>query len=803
MRHSRSLLLWPLLGLAGVLLLVWAYPRAFPLAPRDWKIDREQALRLATERLRDLGTLPADPYVVVRLRTNPVLERQLQLALGHTSRRILEEEGLVQRLAVWDVTFFPDGAAVPDWAFQARIGLSGELIALRRRLDPQAAGATLSTAEARQRADAFLMQQGIDLAAFGEPEIRSQQLARRTDITVRYPDRRPAPVRDGKFGVDVSFAGDQLMGFLPFFDDPAERPLQQAIQESSFSGVAGIVILFVAFALLAPPFLRRYHEGEIGVRRAAQIFVLIILACGAVLLATARPNSQTVDLGFATREQTTWVFALFLTLFSGLPNALIGFFAWSVGEVTCRERWGRKLAAFDALFQRDWANATVARSALTGVGAGLFLAGLLTAALLPLQRFDAWPLATNLLASAAGSGRPFLQLVGGFLGLLLPSVLVTALCLVPLCVRWAGKTAGILLALPGAALLLYPAFATVPLRWGMLVALLLALAVALLVLTTDLLAVLIASFLAITLISAYPLLLAHAPGLQSQGWLALAVGALPLLLSLRSLASRREFVYRYEDVPPHVRRIAERERQRVELETARGIQSSILPDLPPRLAGVDLAHTYRPASEVGGDFYDVLALEDGRLAVAVGDVAGHGVSSGLVMSMAKSALAVQVTFDPTVEAVFHTLNRTVYQSARKRLLTTLCYALLDPIERELLYASAGHLFPYVVSRNGTVMALESVAYPLGVRGTLPIVPSRVQMAPGDTLFLFSDGLVEARAEGSEEEFGFRRLEESLVKHYRKSVEGFRDGILADVERFTRHAPREDDQTLLVLRLPNA
>jgi sigma-B regulation protein RsbU (phosphoserine phosphatase) len=286
----------------------------------------------------------------------------------------------------------------------------------------------------------------------------------------------------------------------------------------------------------------------------------------------------------------------------------------------------------------------------------------------------------------------------------------------------------------------------------------------------------------------------------------LAVALAPLLLSLRYLGSDREFVYRYEDIPPHVRRIAERERQRVELETARGIQSSILPDLPSRLAGVELAHAYLPATEVGGDFYDVLALADGRLAVAVGDVAGHGVSSGLVMSMAKSALAVQVTFDPDVRAVFQTLNRMVYQTARKRLLTTLCYLLLDPAERELLYASAGHLFPYVVSPRGSIHALESVAYPLGVRGELTVEARSARLEPSDTLFLFSDGLVEARrpsASGAGEEFGFDRLEESLARHAARSVEGLRDGVLGDVQRFTGNSPREDDQTILVLRLPAA
>ncbi|MFQ5350410.1 MAG: PP2C family protein-serine/threonine phosphatase, partial [Thermoanaerobaculia bacterium] len=190
-----------------------------------------------------------------------------------------------------------------------------------------------------------------------------------------------------------------------------------------------------------------------------------------------------------------------------------------------------------------------------------------------------------------------------------------------------------------------------------------------------------------------------------------------------------------------------------------------------------------------------------RLAVAVGDVAGHGVSSGLVMSMAKSALAVQVSFNPDVAAVFGTLNRMVYQSARKRLLTTLCYALIDPREREMTFASAGHLFPYRISTTGSVQALESISYPLGVRHSLEVRERAARLEPGDLLFMFSDGVVEARPEDSDEEFGFERLERSLAEHAGAGVDGMRDGVLADLERFTGGAPREDDLTVLVLEIP--
>jgi len=346
-----------------------------------------------------------------------------------------------------------------------------------------------------------------------------------------------------------------------------------------------------------------------------------------------------------------------------------------------------------------------------------------------------------------------------------------------------------------------PPFLPLPVTVGMPIWLLAAAVPVFVFWASDLLAALLCGLTASAVVGSLPLLFAHDAGMQLQGCIPLVALALPLLVSARHLHGGREFVYRWEDVPPHVRRIAERERQRVELETAREIQSSILPVLPPQLNGVELAHAYQPATEVGGDFYDVLALDDGRVALAVGDVAGHGVSSGLVMSMVRSALAVQVTFDPEVTSVFHTLNRMVYQSARRRLLTTLTYAVLDPVGRELVYASAGHVFPYRVTRDGRVYELEAGSYPLGVRiESMPPV-RRERLEPGDTVVLLSDGVVEGHREHNEEPFGFPRLSESIARHAPGGPQALVRGVLADLETFTRRAPREDDVTVLAARMP--
>jgi len=118
----------------------------------------------------------------------------------------------------------------------------------------------------------------------------------------------------------------------------------------------------------------------------------------------------------------------------------------------------------------------------------------------------------------------------------------------------------------------------------------------------------------------------------------------------------------------------------------------------------------------------------------------------------------------------------------------------------MYYASAGHLFPYRISEDGDVEELESVSYPLGVRDEIDVRVRATKLKENDVLFLFSDGVVEARAEGSDDMFGFDRLEDSLSRLAGSDVEQVRDGVLADLEKFTGGAPREDDLTVLVLGL---
>ena len=798
--NRRADLGWLAAGLAAALVLAWALPRAFPLAPRDWKISKPEAETLALERFLALGELPTSSYLVSRVIPGNSIEARLHEALDRGPAGELRASDLGRQVQTWEVVVYSRSAPADEWAYRALIAPGGKFLSLRARVPPDEARSEPAAGEIRRAATAFLERQGIDLALLADPEVRRRQLQAHTERVLRFP-RRDAILGHGlEDGVEVTFAGDQLTGFSHYLEDPERAEIQARLQPLALIQQVWIFLAVPLLPLIAVPFVRRYHAGEVGVRRGLQIAGLVF-AAGLVSMALVSRSVPAFDIGIITRLQLTWVAFFQLVLFYFLPLSLTAFLSWSVGEALVRDGWSQRLAAFDALFRGRWTNRTFAAASLRGLAGGLVLAALMTVLLVAARSSGIWAPTQQGSLWWHGVAWYSFPLVALSLVQALYSGLLGRLLVLTYLRRKLGRWAGTALAVVALGLLLFPLTTVFPVGWGPLWWILESAVLALLFLRYGLWTSVSAHFTAIVVSQVGFLLVAENPALRFQAGLAMLAVALPCLVSLRSLWSDKGFVYEYDEVPPHVARIARRERQKIELETARRIQASILPDLPPCLAGVEVAHAYLPATEVGGDFYDVHELADGRLAVAVGDVAGHGVSSGLVMSMAKSALAVQVGFDPEVKAVFATLNRMVFESAHKRLLATLCYAVVDPAGRRLTYASAGHLFPFRIGTHGEVEALESVSYPLGVRRELPVRVRSTRLEAGDFLVLFSDGVIEARRAGSDELYGFERLEESLRRHGDGSAQDLCHGILADLEIYTAGAERDDDLTLLVLRLP--
>ncbi len=438
MRNSRDLILWVLIGTVGALFLAWGFPRAFPFLPADWSVNSREATARALERLRDLGPPVKDPYVVTRLVADPLLERRLQLA-PRARREGLPRTRLAQGVMRWQVTVYEPAARAGEWTYRAWVTLDGQVAGLRLRLPPDQPGEAIDPAQARVQADAFLQEQGFDLSRFHEPQARRTDLNARTDWTLRYRDREAALGPSFPYGTAVAFAGKRLAGFSVWYEEPRGK-IEETFQPTHLLANGRILVPFLLVAFLAFPFLRRYHAGEVGVKRSSQLFLLVFLAGAVVVALGARGETDGFIWGGLSRRQATWAWAAQLIIFWVSAMALAGFLGWAVGEALCRERWGNKLAAFDALFQRAWGNATVARSSLRGVLAGTILTSLVVALVLLLRSFEVWSFAAMLFEPWWNNFPwPGLTLFAMCLVLGIAYELVGRLVLVPLTTRRLGN----------------------------------------------------------------------------------------------------------------------------------------------------------------------------------------------------------------------------------------------------------------------------------------------------------------------------------------------------------------------------
>ena len=240
-----------------------------------------------------------------------------------------------------------------------------------------------------------------------------------------------------------------------------------------------------------------------------------------------------------------------------------------------------------------------------------------------------------------------------------------------------------------------------------------------------------------------------------------------------------------------------RERIEQELHVARRIQQASLPEAVPAFEGWDIYPSYRPAREVGGDFYDFLELEDGRLGLVVGDATGKGVPAALVMSTTCGMLrAVTHASDYSPGEVLQRVNETLFARIPANMFVTCFYGVLDPRTGGFAYANAGHDLPYV-RRGGNAEELMARGMPLGLMPGMSYEEKEIVLEPRDNVLLYSDGLVEAHnPEG--EMFGFPRLQALVAEH--AEGEPLVDFLMEELYTFVGEGwEQEDDITLVTLQ----
>jgi serine phosphatase RsbU (regulator of sigma subunit) len=245
-------------------------------------------------------------------------------------------------------------------------------------------------------------------------------------------------------------------------------------------------------------------------------------------------------------------------------------------------------------------------------------------------------------------------------------------------------------------------------------------------------------------------------------------------------------------------KVAEKERLQSEIDIAASIQRNLLPREGPRFRGVTFSAHFEPTASIGGDYYDVFNLDKSRLAVAIGDVSGHGLSTGLVMAMVKAAITTLVEQGADEASLFTRLNDLVHRSTERRAFMTLAFTIFDLEKATIRHTNAGHLYPYVLRRGVAPFAIEGPSLPLGVRSAIHARTIDLELCEGDALVYLSDGIVEAQDDRGEP-FGFEKLEVLLSGLQERTPAAIQEAILTAVAEHAAGRPADDDRTVMVLR----
>jgi serine phosphatase RsbU (regulator of sigma subunit)/predicted ester cyclase len=243
--------------------------------------------------------------------------------------------------------------------------------------------------------------------------------------------------------------------------------------------------------------------------------------------------------------------------------------------------------------------------------------------------------------------------------------------------------------------------------------------------------------------------------------------------------------------------LRERERVGQELRVARRIQQALLPKELPRLDGWDLVPYYKPAREVGGDFYDFLPFEDGNIGLVIGDVSGKGIAAALVMANTQSVLRAVAQTSEAPGRLLSQANEVLCTYIPPNMFVTCFFGILDPGSGRFTYANAGHNPPCCRNR-GQATDLWATGMPLGLMPGMAYEENQSVLLPGDGVLFYSDGLVEAH-NPKREMLGSPRLR-SIVADHVPSASDLNAKVIGELGRFTGDRwEQEDDITLVALQ----
>jgi serine phosphatase RsbU (regulator of sigma subunit) len=293
-----------------------------------------------------------------------------------------------------------------------------------------------------------------------------------------------------------------------------------------------------------------------------------------------------------------------------------------------------------------------------------------------------------------------------------------------------------------------------------------------------------------------------------RGTKALAAGNLDTVISIPNEDELGDLAASFNEMTKAIRKGREdalaNERLTRELETAREIQERLLPNEEPLLTGFEVTGASIPSREIGGDYFDFLLQDDGRIGVAIGDVSGKGMPAALLMSNLQASLQGQVIHPSSVAEVVTRVNNLIVKSTDPHMFATFFYGLLDTVSSTFTSTNAGHNPPLVLRTGGEIELLKTGGLLLGMVTGVQYQQETVTLEPGEIVVMYTDGITEAVGPSAEEDdpeamFGEEALIEVVRRNSHLPAVGIKEAILDAVSQHTQGVAQSDDITLVVIR----
>jgi serine phosphatase RsbU (regulator of sigma subunit) len=260
----------------------------------------------------------------------------------------------------------------------------------------------------------------------------------------------------------------------------------------------------------------------------------------------------------------------------------------------------------------------------------------------------------------------------------------------------------------------------------------------------------------------------------------------------------RQLQTAYDELKDAQAQLIEKERLERELQVAADIQLSILPDVLPDFDEFGFGARILPARQVGGDFYDVFILKDGRVGVLIGDVADKGVPSALFMARAHALIMAEADIGLTAGDALRLVNKHITRLQKSTQFVTVLYGILDLNTREFSFARAGHEPPLLLHIDGSVERIpHSSGMALGLWDEIILDERSLVLAPGDILLLYTDGMTDCR-DPKGEAFGLERIKETLSGFANLNAQQVCDNLLETLKNYQDGSKQDDDVTLVAV-----